>query len=62
MWLNPNTRHVFRGVMADIINGIKSNVHTYVDVEKFDAVRDCGEQCANTDAQRGELPPYLIGG
>ena len=48
--------------MADIINGIKSNVHTYVDVEKFDAVRDCGEQCANTDAQRGELPPYLIGG
>ena len=43
--------------MADIINGIKSNVHTYVDVEKFDAVRDCGEQCADTGAQRGELPP-----
>ena len=36
--------------MADIINGIKSNVHTYVDVEKFDAGRDCGEQCADTAA------------
>lgn len=43
--------------MADIINGIKSNVHTYIDADKLDAVRGSGEQCADGDAERGQLTP-----
>lgn len=58
MWLNPNTRNVFSGgVMAAIINGIKSDVHTYIDADKLDAVRGSGEQCADGDAERGQPTP-----